>query len=77
MRTDREYEVRVVECVTIAWDEWEQNDKPDFNSLQQDQKERVVDAALDPTPENGEAEYGWYRGNLPELRAVRRALKEL
>jgi hypothetical protein len=71
MRTNVEYEVRVVECVLAAYDDWEQEGKPAFKSLSLEDKITVVQEGLET------CQYGSYRGDLPGLESVTRALAEL
>jgi hypothetical protein len=64
MRTDREYEVRVIECAVTAYDNWEYEGKPDFRALSEDEQVELVQDALD----NGR--YGSYRGNAGDYDIV-------
>lgn len=73
MRTNAEYEACCVECVLQAYDEWEHEGKPEHNALPLPELVQVVEAALN----SEDAKYGWYRGNLPEPKAIRRALRSL
>jgi len=71
MRTDAEYEARVVACVLSAWGDWGREGKPELGSLVEGERVAVVAAAL----ESPEARYGWYRGDLPSKGRIRRALR--
>lgn len=70
MRTNAEYEACVVWCVVGAYEKWAKlNNQPCFSDLSGPEKIKTVETAIN------DGSYGWYRGNLPEPKAIRRALK--
>lgn len=71
MRTNLEYEVRVVECVLSAYEDWKHEGKPYFGDLSLSDKIVLVKEGLET------CRYGSYRGNLPSDKSVRRALAEM
>lgn len=74
MRTNLEYEVCIVQNVIGAYDAWiEQFKTPGFSDIPDESKVRVISDTLNDSG----TKYGWYRGNLPETKAIKRALREL
>jgi len=74
MRTDAEYEARVVSCAVSAWGSWNPpGGRPEFGGLSRAGRAAVVAAALD----SEEARYGSYRGDLPSKARILRALRSV
>ena len=73
MKTDLEYEIRVVECIAEAWDNWKSIDHPAFEDLPFNDQVKATSMIL----ESLDAKYGSYRGNLPDIKYVKRALRHI
>lgn len=74
MVTDIEYEARIAELILEAWDGWG-GAGTIFNSSSLRLMEKIL--IVQATFNHPQTEYGWYRGSLYSLMAIKRALEAI